>query len=95
MHRLYGPRGIAFVGVDVADDEKDARAFIGQYHVDYALVRSDEEIMTAYVITGIPTTVFIRAEGVVVDKVAGGFLGPEGETSLRLRLGRLLQPAKP
>ena len=95
MHRLYGPRGIAFVGVDVEDDEKDARAFIGQYHVDYAVVRSDEKIMTAYVTTGIPTTVFIRAEGVVVDKVAGGFLGPEGETSLRLRLGRLLQPAKP
>lgn len=96
LNKTYGPRGIVFVGVDVEDQERDARAFIKQHHVDYLVVQSDDEkVMNAYSVIGIPTTVFIGGDGMVVDKYAGGFVGPEGEKALRARLERLLAPDKP
>jgi cytochrome c biogenesis protein CcmG, thiol:disulfide interchange protein DsbE len=91
LHRIYGTRGIAFVGVNVEDEERAARAFVAQYHVDYPLVRSmDEAVIDAYAVPGIPTTVFIGANGVVIDKFTGGFVSPAGEKALVERLERLL-----
>ena len=96
LQRTYGPRGVVFIGVDVEDQERDAREFVKKYHVDYPVVRApDEAVMLAYRILGIPTTVFIGADGVVVEKFTGGFLGPEGEKRLAATLDRLLREAKP
>ena len=96
LHKTYGPRGIVFAGVDVEDQERDARAFVEQYHVDYFVVRSpDEKVMDAYSVIGVPTTVFIGADGVVVDAYAGGFVGSGGAQALKARLDRLLAPGKP
>jgi hypothetical protein len=96
LHKIYGPRGIEFVGVNVADRKTDAVAFVKQYHVDYPVVWApDENVMDAYAIPGIPATVFIAADGVVADKFTGGFVGPEGEKALKARLERLLAPDKP
>ena len=96
LHDRYGVRGVEFVGVDTEDLEADARAFLAKYHVDYPLVRGgDERLMDAYAIPGLPTTVFIGANGVVQGKVVGGFVGPEGERLLVGRLDRLLESARP
>lgn len=95
LHKIYGPR-IVFVGVNVEDEDQDARRFLAQYTVDYPAVRSsDERVVIAYAVMGLPTTVFIGADGVVADKYVGGFVGPEGEKALRLRLERLLGPGAP
>jgi thiol-disulfide isomerase/thioredoxin len=94
LHKIYGPRGVVFVGVNVADASPDARRFIGQYHVEYTVVQApDEKVMRAYALVGLPTTVLIGADGVVVAKEVGGFIGPEGERALRDQLDRLLKSA--
>lgn len=94
LQKVYGPRGLQFVGVDSEDQIADARAFAAQYHVDYPLVRLDDErLIDAYAVPGLPTTVFIGADGIVVGKVVGGFVGPEGEKLLIARLDRLLAGA--
>jgi cytochrome c biogenesis protein CcmG/thiol:disulfide interchange protein DsbE len=95
LHKLYGPR-IVFVGVNVEDEVQDARRFLARYHVDYPAVRSsDARVIVAYEVMGLPTTVFIGADGIVMDKYTGGFVGPEGEKALRLRVDHLLKPAAP
>lgn len=95
LRKTYGPQGIIFVEIDVEDGDSDARIFLGQYHVDYAVARSsDEQVMRAYRIMGVPTTVFIAADGVVAEKYTGAFLGPDGEKGLVMRLERLLAGAK-
>jgi cytochrome c biogenesis protein CcmG, thiol:disulfide interchange protein DsbE len=94
LHRIYGPRGVAFVGVDVADETADARRFLGQHHVDYTVVHApDLTVMREYAVIGLPTTVLIGPDGIVVDKEVGGFIGPEGERVLRSRLERLIKSA--
>ena len=96
LHKTYGPRGIVFVGVNVEDDAGAAREFLRQYHVDYPVVRSvDDGLIDAYAIPGIPTTVFIGPNGMVVDKFTGGFAGPSGEKALVTRLERLLGAPQP
>ncbi len=96
LHKIYGPRGVVFVGVNVEDQAPDARRFVGQYHVDYTVVQApDETVMRAYALLGLPTTVFIGADGVVAAKEVGGFIGPEGEKALRRRLDLLLKSATP
>jgi hypothetical protein len=44
------------------------------YHVDYAVARAPGTQL--YRIVGIPTTVLIGADGVVVDTYTGALLGP-------------------
>ncbi len=96
LHKIYGPRGIVFVGVNVEDDERAARAFLAQYHVDYPVVRSgDDGLIDRYAVPGIPTTIFIGANGMVVDKFTGGFAGPSGKKALVTRLERLLGAPQP
>lgn len=95
LHKVYGPRGVAFVGIDTEDEVASARRFISQHHVAYPLVRLDDErIIEAYAVPGLPTTVFIGADGTVVGKVVGGFVGPEGEKLLIARLNRLLSDTR-
>ena len=94
LHKVYGPRGVQFVGLDTEDQVAGARAFMAQHHVDYLVARlEDERVIDAYSIPGLPTTVFIGADGIVVGKVVGGFVGPEGEKLLISRLDRLLADA--
>ncbi|HYM91833.1 MAG TPA: TlpA disulfide reductase family protein [bacterium] len=94
LHKVYGPRGVEFVGIDAEDQPADARRFIAEYHVDYAVAHADDErLIDAFEIPGLPTTVLIGADGIVVGKVVGGFVGPEGEKLLIGWLDRLLAAA--
>jgi len=94
LHKVYGPRGVEFVGINAEDQPADARRFIAQYHVDYAVAHTDDErLIDAFEIPGLPTTVLIGADGIVVGKVVGGFVGPEGEKLLIGWLDRLLEAA--
>jgi len=92
LHKTYGPRGVAFVGVDEEDEPAAARGFAAQYHVDYpAVVAPDDRLLRAYAIVGLPTTVFVGPDGIVRGTEVGGFIGPDGERSLVAALDRLLQ----
>ncbi len=94
LHRVYGPRGVQFVGLDTEDQIAGARAFVAQHRVDYLVaILDDERVIDAYSIPGLPTTVFIGSDGIVMGKVVGGFVGPEGEKLLISWLDRLLADA--
>jgi cytochrome c biogenesis protein CcmG, thiol:disulfide interchange protein DsbE len=96
LSKTYTPRGVVFVGVDIEDDIPDAREFIGQYHVGYAIVHaSDDKLIAAYGLRGLPTTVFIGPDGTVRDEEAGGFIGPEGRKALIAQLDSLLHASAP
>ncbi len=95
LSRTYGPRGVAFVGVDVEDNAADARRFIGRNHVGYTVVASaDEKVTASYAVPGLPTTVFIDRSGVIRDRQVGGFVGRDGERALTDELDRLLGSAR-
>ena len=63
---------VAFVGVDTGDDLDDGRAFVDKYGLDYPIVFDpDGRIGGAWGVDGIPTTVFLDADGVERDRIVG------------------------
>lgn len=75
----FDGRGVVFVGVDIQDIESDARAFLAEFGIRYANGADNAgRIAGDYGIVGIPTTVFIDADG----RIARRWLGVLNEQQL-------------
>jgi cytochrome c biogenesis protein CcmG, thiol:disulfide interchange protein DsbE len=85
--REYGPRGVAFVGVNVWDSPDKARAFLEQYGISYANgTDAAGSAAVDYGLTGLPETYFVDRDGQMVRK----FIGPLNERTLRTVVEELL-----
>ncbi len=83
----YKDKGVEFVGVDIWDNEKDARSYVRQYGITYPNgLDAKGSITIDYGVTGIPEKYFIGREGVLVKK----FVGPMNDAQLRAVLDGLL-----
>jgi cytochrome c biogenesis protein CcmG/thiol:disulfide interchange protein DsbE len=71
VHRRRGDR-VAFIGVDRQDDRSDALRFLARTGVSYPSGYDPEAKLDApYRLRGMPTTVIVGADGLVVDHVSG------------------------
>ena len=59
------------VGIAVDDSEDDAVAFMNEYGLAFPLVIDDGSLAGEYGITGVPTTIFLDAQGQEVDRLVG------------------------
>lgn len=85
--REYGPRGVAFVGVNVWDNDANARAFLEEYGLTYTNgVDTAGGTAIDYGLTGLPETFFVDRDGQLVRK----FIGPVTERALRAAVEELL-----
>lgn len=68
--KKYAPQGVAFIGIVYQDTQVNSLDFAQQYGLSYA-IGSDPGGTTAiaYGVTGVPETVFINRQGVVVSKI--------------------------
>lgn len=65
-NRIYGD-DIAFIGVDVADNQDDARRFLAEFGLDFShFFDPDREIPSAYNGFGTPITLFFGPGGELV-----------------------------
>ena len=71
--KKYKDRGVIFLGIDIQDTEKDARAFIQEFEITYMNGRDDTgKIAIDYGVWGIPETFFIDRQGRITYKHVGG-----------------------
>jgi cytochrome c biogenesis protein CcmG/thiol:disulfide interchange protein DsbE len=83
--------GVAFLGVDIQDFERDARHFLDELQVPYPSVRDGTaKTHSAYGLTGVPETYYIDAEGRIVEHAAGAV----SRTELESGIAQLLPPAR-
>ncbi len=83
----YGPRGVAFVGVNVWDNEQQARAFLEEFGISYPNGTDTRgSAAVEYGLTGLPETFFIDRQGRIVSK----FVGPLTDRALRTAVESLL-----
>jgi cytochrome c biogenesis protein CcmG/thiol:disulfide interchange protein DsbE len=83
----YGPRGVAFVGVNVWDSRDKARAFLDEFQVSYANgLDAGGGAPIDFGVTGLPETFFVDRQGQLVRK----FIGPISERALRAAVEELL-----
>ena len=71
--RVHQEHDVAFIGVDVYEDWKTARAFQEEFRLPFPLlVDAYGEITTRYRVIGTPTSFFIDRDGIIRDVVVGG-----------------------
>lgn len=90
--QTYQARGLVFIGVDVQDSEDDAREFVATFKVSYPNVRDpSQHVLTAYRVTGIPSTFFTDRQGRIQRRYVGGFIGEAGWKQLSAWIEDLLR----
>ena len=69
----YKDKDVLFLGIDIQDTEKDARAFIEEFGITYMNGRDPTgRIAIDYGVWGIPETFFIDRQGRITYKHVGG-----------------------
>jgi thiol-disulfide isomerase/thioredoxin len=63
--------GVQIVGIAVNDTEEDALAFMDEYGLAFPIVMDDNSLGAEYGITGVPTTIFLDAQGQETDRLVG------------------------
>jgi thiol-disulfide isomerase/thioredoxin len=77
---------VTFIGVDVADSRSNATDLLASAGVVYSAgYDPDRAVARRYHVAGIPTTVFVRADG----RIDGIVRGPIGPAALRQRVRHL------
>lgn len=80
----YKDKGVVFLGINVLDEEKNAKDFLHSFEISYLNLRdSSGEAANNYSVTALPATFFIDKEGKIVRRNYGEFSGKTGETNFR------------
>ena len=83
VHRLLGDR-VAFVGMNHQDGRRPARELLSETKVTYPSgYDPDGDVARAYRLLGMPTTIFISADGRIVGTRTGELRRSELEESIR------------
>ncbi|MDQ7820072.1 MAG: TlpA disulfide reductase family protein [Armatimonadota bacterium] len=90
--REFRSQRVTVLGINVADDYDDAAAFLRSLGITYPNVFDPAQTrMTAYRVTGLPTTAFIDRQMRIRATVPGGYLGAEGYATLRRQILTLVR----
>ncbi len=93
LHRNYGSRGLAVVGVNARESAAAARRYAGDLRLTFPLVPDVEgKINTLYGVVGLPTTFLIARDGRAVA-LAVGFRDWESPRALAIVEALLAEPA--
>ena len=74
LQAKYKDRGLQIIGISIDDTAEQIQAFAKEYKVNYPLlvgVDHDDLVEAFQLPAGIPFTVFIRADGTILDRVQG------------------------
>lgn len=70
-HQRIGTK-VAFVGIDTTDSRTEAVDLLTSTHVTYPAAYDPQGTLKAtYGVRAMPTTIFVRANGTIADRVAG------------------------
>lgn len=86
--REYKEKDVVFIGIAVRDSESGARQFIKDFNISYLNgPDSSNRVSLKYGVTGVPETVFVSREGLVVRK----YVGPLNEWQIKRFIEELLR----
>ena len=83
----YQDRGVVFIGIAYADNQRASQAFIEEFGVTYLNgPDTGTQISERYQITGVPETFVVDQDGNIAEVI----IGPTTEEQLRAIIARLL-----
>jgi cytochrome c biogenesis protein CcmG/thiol:disulfide interchange protein DsbE len=85
--RSYGPRGVAFLGINVFDERQDALGYVQEFGLSYPNATDpNSQVAVEYGLAGVPEKFLISRDGQLVRR----FVGPMSEDTLRRLLDEQL-----
>lgn len=82
---LIQSRNALLIGIDFEDTQHDGRNFLQTYGISYPnVVDSSGSTAISYGVSGVPETLFINPQGIVVSKVIGEVTEQTLQSNLRL-----------
>ena len=86
--RAYRDQGVVFIGVDYADTDREALAYIDEFNITYPNGPDlGTRISQAYRIQGVPETFFVAKDGSLRGVKIGPLAPPELEEKLESLMG--------
>ncbi len=85
--RKYQDQGVVFIGVDYADTEKEARAYIQEFQITY--INGPDlgtRISQAYNIKGVPETFYVDKDGQLRGQTIGPLKAPQLDDKINVLL---------
>ncbi len=72
LSRAYAARGLIVVGLDQGEGDDVVRRYVRSIGVTYPILMDrDQRYGEAFLVVGLPTSVFVRADGTVAAVVDG------------------------
>ena len=74
LQAKYKDRGLQIIGISTDDSPEQIRAFAKEYKVNYPLLVGldrDDLVEAFHLPNGIPYSIFIRADGTILDRLEG------------------------
>jgi cytochrome c biogenesis protein CcmG/thiol:disulfide interchange protein DsbE len=88
LSRVYGPRGLQVVGIDMEDDRADVLRFVRAAGIRYPVVQGDDALAALFGgLRGLPTSIYVDRRGLVVGETFGLTDAAEIESRARQALG--------
>jgi cytochrome c biogenesis protein CcmG, thiol:disulfide interchange protein DsbE len=87
MAKSYAARGVVFVGIALETQGAEGQQFLRQYHVPYGCGPAPDSVAVTYGLTGIPVTVAINAQGILVRQIEGPVTSSSLESAINAALG--------
>jgi cytochrome c biogenesis protein CcmG/thiol:disulfide interchange protein DsbE len=84
--KTYAAQGVVFVGVALETQPADGQQFVRQYGIPYPCGPAPDSVAVAYGLTGIPVTVAINAQGILVQQINGPITTSSLDAAIRAAL---------
>lgn len=91
----YAAQGLVVLAVNATgqDNLDDAKAFIAEYGLTFPVpLDVKNEVARAYEVSSLPTSFFVRPDGIIEEVVIGG---PMAEALLRTRIEKIMEAHVP
>jgi len=71
LHREFGPKGVAVLGVSMDDDKPTVEQFLKKHPMDYPVALGAQDLMNKFNIDGLPVTLVFDRAGKLVKRFEG------------------------
>jgi thiol-disulfide isomerase/thioredoxin len=86
FQKQYGPQGLVVLGLAMDQSSLTVRKFLRKSPVNYPVLMSSQEVADRFFVKGLPTSIYIDANGRITDQVPGSSPRTVMENEIKLAL---------
>lgn len=86
FQKHYGPQGLIILGLSMDQSPPAVRKFLRNVPVNYPILMANQALADRYFVKGLPTSIYIDANGRITDQVPGASSRSVIENEIKLAL---------